>query len=71
MKFKQFKLQNLEVKSFVTSMDKSQLNQIKGGDTEDNTDVVFSFQDCKATVPPHVPGSDYQVCIEEPTATFN
>jgi len=61
------KLETLRIKSFVTNLDKSKVLTVKGGDTEDNTAILISLEQCKSTVEPFVPGSDYHVCIEEPS----
>jgi len=67
MKTKRLNLEKLSVKSFTTQLNDENEFTIKGGGTEDNTLVAGSFQDCKPTVEPWVPGTNqYEICIDNP-----
>jgi len=66
MKLKNTKLTNLRVKSFVTSLNASKINTIKGAGTDDNTAIFGSIQDCKSTTVPIIQSDHENVCIVMP-----
>ncbi len=64
MKPRKLTLTDLSIKSFTTSLDSNKSFIIKGGDTEDNTEVQRSFNHCKTTIEPEFGTNRYQVCLD-------
>ena len=64
MKKHQSKLEDIRVYSFITSLNTEVSQTIKGGDTEDNTEVQNSQLHCKTTRDP-IFGTNFEnICLE-------
>ncbi len=63
MKVKKLKLQKISIKSFTTNLKTAEVLTIKGGDTEDNTDVRDSLYWCDGQSKPHNCSIQKGVCI--------